>query len=132
MPVSRRLPGPYPRARARASSISCVISTIPVSVRRNHLASSLGSCPTTRPSGTITPESMTQFDSSALRFTITRGSATTYSRLEKLCVRTPVNSSELRISEPDTMQSPDTSDEIACPRRPSSLWMNFAGGTISE
>jgi hypothetical protein len=42
-----------------------------------------------------------------------------------------VNSSEFDTAEPETMQSPLTSDDTADPRRPSSSWMNFAGGTIS-
>jgi len=51
---------------------------------------------------------------------------------EKLCVRTP-EKSRLRCSDdPDTMQPPATSEEVADPRRPSSLCTNLAGGVTSE
>ena len=43
------------------SSIGWVISVTPPSVRRNRLASSTGSSPTTSPSGMTTPESITAF-----------------------------------------------------------------------
>ena len=43
-------------------------------------------------------------------------------------MRAPVKS-RLRFSDaPETMQSPETSEETAEPRRPSSSWTNFAGG----
>ena len=45
--------------------------------------------------------------------------------------RTPVNSSERLIAAPETMQPPDTSDEMPTPRRPSTSCTNFAGGVIS-
>ena len=44
---------------------------------------------------------------------------------------TPVNSSERLIDAPETMQPPETSDETAEPRRPSTSWTNLAGGVIS-
>ena len=39
--------------------------------------------------------------------------------------------SERLIDAPETMQPPETSDETAKPRRPSTSWTNFAGGVIS-
>ena len=46
-------------------------------------------------------------------------------------MRTPVNSSEREIAAPEMMQPPDTSDETASPRRPSTSCTNLAGGVIS-
>ncbi len=43
---------------------------------------------------------------------------------------TPVDNSVCRIKEPETKQAPDTSEEIAMPRLPSSSCTNFAGGVI--
>ena len=48
-----------------------VMSVTPVSLTRNHLASSSGSSPTTRPSGMCTPRSITTLDSRAWRATLT-------------------------------------------------------------
>jgi hypothetical protein len=46
-------------------------------------------------------------------------------------MRAPVKI-RLRLSEaPETMQSPETSEDIASPRLPSSSWTNFAGGFSS-
>jgi hypothetical protein len=42
-----------------------------------------------------------------------------------------VNSSECVSDAPEMMQPPETSEEMPMPRRPSSLWTNFAGGVIS-
>jgi hypothetical protein len=42
-----------------------------------------------------------------------------------------VNSSERCAEAPETMQPPDTSEEMASPRRPDLVMTNFAGGTTS-
>ena len=52
IPAPGLIPAP---GRHQAFSIGWVISTMPLSVRRNHFASSTGSCPTTSPSGITTP-----------------------------------------------------------------------------
>ena len=44
---------------------------------------------------------------------------------------TPVKTSERLSDAPETMQPPESSDETARPRRPSTSWTNFAGGVIS-
>jgi hypothetical protein len=45
---------------------------------------------------------------------------------------TIVNRSDCRISVPEMMQPPETSELTAVPRRFSSSWTNLAGGTLSE
>ena len=56
---------------------------------------------------------------------------TAASMLAKEWAWTPVKRSERRIELPETMQPPETSELIACPRRWPSSWMNLAGGVIS-
>ena len=55
------------RHGASLSNIGWVIRQMPSSVRRNRLASSSGSSPTTRPSGMTTPRSTTTFESWTFR-----------------------------------------------------------------
>src|ERR1019366_4918424 len=52
------------------------------------------------------------------------------SRIEE-CTRTPVNSSDREIAAPEITQPPETSEEMATPRRPSTSCTNLAGGVIS-
>ena len=74
---------------------------------------------------------MTTRLSRALRPTMQSGSTTASSSAEKELMRAPVKI-RLRFSEaPEMMQSPETSEDTAVPRRPSSSWTNLAGGLIS-
>ena len=79
-----------------------------------------------------TPRSTTTFVSRAERPISTSGSTTAPSTWAKELTRTRLNSSELRKLAPETMQPPETSDEMACPRRPSTSWTNLAGAVSSE
>ncbi len=62
----------------------------------------------------------------------TSGRITAPSTWAKELTRTWLNSSELRNEAPETMQPPETSEEMACPRRPSTSWTNLAGAVSSE
>src|SRR4029079_2063403 len=105
--------------RPNLSIMGWVIKQMPPSVRRNRAASSAVSSPTTSPAGMRTPRSMMTLLSRALRPTSTSGRMTAFSTCEKDRMWTLVNSSDCRTVAPETMQPPDTSEETACPRRPS-------------
>lgn len=102
------------------SIIVCVIRQTPFSVRRKRFASSSGSSPTTRPSGMTTRLSMTTLRRIECRPIVTSGRTTAFSSLEYEFTLTPVKSRLLLSAAPEMMQSPETSEDVAEPRRFSS------------
>ena len=83
------------------------------------------------PSGTVQPSSITTLRRRQCRPTTAPGNTTDSSTRLKDCTCTPLNSTERRTREPDTMQPPATSESTAMPRRPSSSNTNLAGGKVS-
>ena len=123
-----------PRERASGfiehslSIIGWVIRQMPLSVRRKRSASSSGSSPTTRPGGMRTPCPRSHCCSRAPRPISTSGRITAFSTWRIGIDAHAGEQQRARRSAPETMQPPETSEEIAWPRRPSSSCTNLAGG----